>query len=400
MHIAFSEEQQRLRAVLADFLTAKISLSQVSEWDQKSEYPTEFFEELARLGFTGACISEEYGGGGGGPVEMAIITEELGRYGLDIGSGFGITAFLARNIEHFGSDLQKAQFLPPIAKGLERHSISITEPDAGSDAGAISTKARTYRDGYILSGNKVFTTGAGLANTILHVSAVTKATERRNDLGIFLVPTSLQGVSVRRLDTLARHILGTYEVTFDDVHVPYSHQLGKEDEGWTILTHGLLDERLISAALSTGASLTVVEETRKYVNERRQFGQTIGSFQSVAHRIAEMWTSVLAARLVTYNAAFKMTTSTNASADISAAKLLASETLQSVAESGMQFLGGYGYMMEYDMQRLWREARSATITAGTSEIQRSIIAKELGLFASLRESTYRNNTKMESGHDK
>lgn len=384
MNISFSEEQMSLREVLAAFLTAKISLPLVSTWDREGKYPADFYREVAELGFTGACISERYGGGGGGPVEMAIITEELGRYGLDIGSGFGITAFLARNIETFGTEAQRERYLPQIAAGTERHSISITEPDAGSDAGAITTKARKDGGGFTLSGNKVFTTGAGIPGTILHVSAVTEVAEERNRLGIFLVPVSSRGVSVRRLDTVARHILGTYEVGFSDVHIASDQMLGPRDGGWTILTHGLEDERLISAALSVGAARTVLDETCRYVNERRQFGQTIGSFQAIAHRVAEMWTSVLASRLVTYNAAFNMAASVDASVEISAAKLLASETLQAVADAGMQLFGGYGYMMEFDIQRLWREARSATITAGTSEIQKTIIAKHLGLFESLR----------------
>lgn len=384
MHISLTEEQQHLREVLASFLKAKISLSLVSKWDRAAEYPSGLFNELRDLGITGACISEDYNGGGGGPVEMTIITEELARYGLDIGSGFGITAFLARNIEHFGTDEQRRRYLPRIVSGEERHSISITEPDAGSDAGAITTKARATDSGYVLSGNKVFTTGAGIPNTILHVSAVTEATDQRNHLGIFLVPATTPGITIRRLDTLARHILGTYEVEFRDVEIQRDQLLGSPHGGWQILVHGLEDERLISAALSVGAAATILDETTAYVKERRQFGQTIGSFQTVAHKVADMWTSVLAARLMTYNAASLMQTGKEASIEVSAAKVLASETLQAAADTGMQLLGGYGYMMEVDMQRLWREARSVTITAGTSEIQRSIIAKQLGLFESLR----------------
>jgi alkylation response protein AidB-like acyl-CoA dehydrogenase len=372
--------QADVRRTVRDYVAREAPLEQVGVWERAGEYPAAFFDGLAHLGYFGVHLPEEQGGGGMGAAAMAIIGEELGRGGLELAVGYGLQAFPAANLCSYGTSAQIAAHLPRVLAHEARFAVGISEPDAGSDAAAVRTSARRVPGGFVVSGQKLWTSGAGVPNTTLQTLVRTEPAERRQDgLAVVLVPLDAPGVTLRRLSTVGRHLLGTYEVFLDDVEVGEDAVLGGPTEGWAVMASSLRMERIFAAAELAGCARTSLDLTVEYVRQRRQFGRPIGSFQTVAHTLAELHARLEAARLLVYRAAQDLD---DGSADFGAgsgAKLLCSALFQEITQHGMQFLGGVGYTTEHPMERLWREARSVTVSGGTSEIQRTIIARSLGL---------------------
>ena len=378
MRIAETEDQLLLREAIRTFVEHEAPADRVDVWEADKVYPAAVFDALAEQGYYALPFPEEVGGAGYGAVEMAILAEELARPGCDLAGGYGLTVFAGLNLLRHGSPELVERHLPAMFEGRERYSIAITEPDAGSDVAGIKSRARRSDGGYVISGQKVFTTGAGLPGTLIHVLARTGEPGRgRDGLSVFLVPYDAPGVELRRLDTVGRHMLGTYETFYDDVFVPESALVGEEGDGWSVVTSSLELERVFGAAQYAGAARAVLALTVDYVNERQQFGRALSSFQTVSHRLADVLLAVESARLLSYRAASMIDAGAPAQTDAALAKLAASHAFQQAADAGMQFFGGYGYMKEYRIERYWREARVTTVTAGASEIQRSIIAKDL-----------------------
>ena len=377
MRITETEDQRLLREAIRIFVEHEAPPAKVDAWDADDVYPGQVFAALAEQGYYALPFEESVGGGGYGAVEMAIVGEELARPGLDIAGGYGLTVFAGLNLVRHGSDEQIAHHIPRMLRGDERYAIAITEPDAGSDVAGIKTRARRSDAGYVISGQKVFTTGAAVPGTLIHVLARTGASGRgRDGLSVFLVPGDAPGVEMRRLNTVGRHMLGTYETFYDDVEVPQSALIGAEGDGWDVVTSSLELERLFAAAQCAGAAREAIDLTARYVSEREQFGRSLSSFQTVSHRLAAVLVEVEAARMLAYRAA-NLVDEGSANTEAAMAKLAATEAFQHATELGMQLFGGYGYMKEYRIERYWREARVTTVTAGASEIQRSIIAREL-----------------------
>jgi alkylation response protein AidB-like acyl-CoA dehydrogenase len=375
-----TDEQRELRSAVRNFIDKEAPQDLVKKWDEDAHYPQDFYEKLASLGYYGLPFPEEFGGDGLGVTEMLIVAEELGRRGLDLAGGYGITMFLALNILRNGTVAQKKHHLTRAIRGEERYSICMTEPGAGSDAAGIRTSAQPNGDGWVLNGQKLYITGAGLPGTVLHVTALTDPKAGRHaGMSVFLVPVDTPGIEVRRLRTVGRHILGTNEVYFDDVHVGPEQMLGPVNRGWDVLHSSLEYERVFTCGGFIGALSTVFDMTVSYVNAREQFSRSIGSFQAVSHPIADMYCDLQAAKLLTYQAAGIIDEGASAFKEVTAAKLFGSEALQRATNTGMQLLGGAGYMLEYDMQRYWREARIATVTAGSSQIMRTILARSVGV---------------------
>lgn len=375
MRIETTGEHRLIRSAVREYVTREAPLNRVGEWEATSHYPVEFFEGLRNMGYYGIPFPVSLGGDGLGAVELAIVGEELGRHGLDLGAGYSITVFAALNIVRFGRPDQIRERIAAMLAGRERYAIGITEPDAGSDAAAVRTRATHTGKGFVLSGHKVFATGAGIPGTTIHILARTGPSDgRKEGLSVFLVPNGLPGIKIQRLRTVGRHMLGTYEIYLDDVLVPESNRLGGPGKGWAVVTAGLEIERVFAAAQYAGAAMTALDIAVEYAKRRSQFGRPIGQFQAIGHRLADVKLAIESARLLAYRAASTYDDGESAMLEASMAKLASSEALQQAAEAGMQTLGGYGYTTEYPMERIWREARSATITAGTSEIQRSIIA--------------------------
>ena len=376
----FTEDQEILRRSVHDFVEKECPREYIRKLDEAKEYPYEIYDKMVSLGWFGLPYPEEYGGSNCGAVEFLIVTEELARYAYDMAAVWGIPVLMGLNLLRNGNEEQKNYYIPRVINGKLRFSISITEPNAGSDAAAVSTEAIPDGDGYILNGQKVFSTGANLRDNVIHIVARTDKTAKKHQgLTLFLVDYRSPGLAIRRLNTLGRHIMGTNEIYIEDVRVPAKNILGELNKGWNVLLSQLELERLFACGLYIGNGRQAVADAIQYAKEREQFGQPIGSFQAIAHMLADMYTEIEAATLLTYRAATMIDEGIPCIKEVSMAKLFGSETLARVTNKGMQILGGYGFMMEYDMQRYFRDSRVATVTAGTSQIQRTIIARQLGL---------------------
>ncbi len=380
MDVVFTEEQELFRDTVRDFCEREITREYVRECDREHRAPTEPYQKLGEQGWLGINIPEEYGGSGGGAVEVAILLEELGRAFLDLSFWvFRAVTWGGLTIGTFGTEEQKHELLPKIATGEVSVCFSLTEPEAGSDAASISLTATEDGDDYVLNGQKVFTSGFKVSD--LDVVATRTSSEGKKHHGItnFLVDTSSPGLEWQPIETLGHWPLGTALLFFDDVRVPKSNMLGTLHDGWRDLGVGLRYERLCLSAARTGAAKAALADSLEYAQERKQFGQAIGKFQAVAHRLAEMQMMVDISEMLVYRYAARLDRGATDLRDAAILKLYACEAYKSVADMGLQVLGGYGYTMEYDLQRHYRESRLGVIGAGTSDIQRNIIARTMGL---------------------
>jgi alkylation response protein AidB-like acyl-CoA dehydrogenase len=346
--------------------------------DDEQRFPSELYEKWVEMGLLSLPFPERYGGQGGDVMDFTIISEEIGRKGYDIAAAYGAVVFLGMLLVDHGTDEQRERILPELMAGRRRLCISITEPEAGSDVGGITTFARRDGDGFVLDGHKMFCTGAGLPDTTIFMFARTTQEDPRG-VSCFLVPNDAPGLELVRLRTLGRRVLGTYQVHLDNVRVGEQDLVGEVDGAWQILLSGLERERAMACAAYVGNAQTVVDQALAHAREREQFGRPIGDFQAIAHMLADMQTEVDAARLLTYRAAWLTSRGKPARTEVSMAKLFGSEMFARVANQGMQILGGYSYLMDLPMQRHFRDARITTVTAGTSQIQRNQIARGLGL---------------------
>jgi isovaleryl-CoA dehydrogenase len=335
------------------------------------------YRKMGELGWLGVTIPEEHGGSGGGMLDACLFMEETSRGLAPIG-GYATTLIVAGATQRFGTEQQKADVLGGIAKG-DVEAIAMTEPEAGSDVGSLRTSAERANGGFVLRGQKVFCSNARIARHILVVCRTTKSDDKHQGLSMIWIPTDADGLQIDPIDTLGGR--ETAHLYLDGVEAPESALLGEVDQGWTQLMAGLNVERLILAATMLGIGQRAFDDALAYVKERRQFGRPIGSFQALQHRLADLATELQAARLMTRWVASKVDEDPDRMLprEASMVKLFVTETAQKAALEGMQMMGGYGYSSEYDMERLVRQTLVSTIYGGTSEIQRNIIAKTLGL---------------------
>jgi alkylation response protein AidB-like acyl-CoA dehydrogenase len=335
------------------------------------------YRRMAELGWLGVTIPEDHGGSGGGMLDACLFMEETSRGLAPIG-GYATTLIVAGATQRFGTGEQKSDVLGGIAGG-DVEAIAMTEPDAGSDVGSLKTTAERVNGGFVLRGQKVFCSNARIARHILVVCRTTKSDDKHQGLSMIWIPTDAPGLGIDPIDTMGGR--ETAQLYLDDVEAPEEALLGELDQGWTQLMAGLNVERLILAATMLGIGQRAFDDALSYVKERRQFGRPIGSFQALQHRLADLATELEAARLMTYWVASKVDEDPDRMLprEASMVKLLVTETAQKAALEGMQMMGGYGYSSEYDMERLVRATLVSTIYGGTSEIQRNIIAKTLGL---------------------
>lgn len=380
MDFEFTEEQRMLRDSVRTMLDRIATPEYIRRSDVEGRYPYELYEAFVEQGLLQMPFPEEYGGLGGSVLDFTIISEELGRKSYDFLGAYGTSVFNGLNILHNGTQAQKRYWIPKLISGEIRMSISMTEPNAGSDAGAMRTSARLEGDQWVINGQKVFSTAAGARDNVINLYAKTDSTvPYQKGISLFMVDNDTPGVVLRKLDTLGRRALGTYEVFFDNVKVPADRLVGEVNKGWKYMLSGLQLERLMTTAGYSGGAQSVVDQALEYAKQRHQFGQPIGTFQSIAHMLADMRTEVEASRLLMWSAAWQLSKGKDALMAISMAKLFGSETYVKAANLGMQIMGGYGYIMEFDMQRHYRDSRATTITAGTSQMQRNLIAGLMGL---------------------
>jgi alkylation response protein AidB-like acyl-CoA dehydrogenase len=372
---ALTDEQRMLREAVRRLMDSRATPQIVRRLDEEQAYPYELYDAWVENGVLQMPFPSSHGGLDGGVIEVAIISEELARKSFDLFTAFSCTVFCGLTLSRHGTEEQKQAWLPALMDGSKRMSISMSEPDAGSDLSGIRTTATKVPGGWLLNGRKLWATGAGARDNVINVYARSRPdVDYREGLSLFLVPNDAPGVSLHKLQMLGRRSVGTFEIVFENVRVPDDCLVGGEHQGWECLKSGLQFERITSTAGYCGAAQSVVDMAVQYAKDRRQFGKHLIDHQAIGHMIADMQTEVFAARLMMWHAAQQLATKGDALGAISMAKLFGSETYVKVANQGMQVLGAFGYSMEYDMQRHYRDARSTTIGAGTSQIQRNLIA--------------------------
>ena len=380
MDFSLSDEQRDFVAAIRDFCERECGTQEKREaltGGYTEHHNFALYRKMAELGWLGVTIPEPYGGSGGSMVDACLFMEETSRGLAPIG-GYATTLIVAGATKRFGTEEQKAKILGGIAGGAVE-AIAMTEPEAGSDVGSLSTFAERVNGGYVLNGQKVFCSNAHISDHVLVVARTTKGESKHEGLTMIWVPKGAEGMEVKPIETMGG--TDTNHLYFSDCEAPAEDVLGEVDQAWMQLMAGLNVERLILAATMLGIAQRAFDDALAYVKERRQFGRPIGSFQGLQHRLADMATDLEAARLMTYWVA-SMTDEDESRMlprEASMVKLFVTEATKRIALEGMQLMGGYGYSSEYDMERLVRQALVSTIYGGTSEIQRNIIAKTLGL---------------------
>jgi alkylation response protein AidB-like acyl-CoA dehydrogenase len=372
-------EHRMVRDTVREFCEQEIEPI-AQEIEDEHRFPAEVFEALGGLDLMGVPIAEEYGGAGGDQLMYAVVCEELGRVSGSIGLSYAAHVSLAsRPIELFGTEAQKDEWLRPLARGEAMGAWALTEPNSGSDASDMDTRARKEGDEYVIDGTKQFITNASVANSVL-VKAVTDPEAGYDGISTFIVDPDDDGFEITTVwEKMGLNASPTCEISLDGVRVPEDRLLGAEGEGWEQTMKTLDGGRISIAALSTGLAQGAFEAAREYAVEREQFGRPISTFDAIRNKIVDMDRKIERARLLTHKAA----TSYDAGADVtrlsSLAKLDASEAAREVAEEAVQTLGGYGYTEDFAPQRFYRDAKLMEIGEGTSEIQHLVLGRELGL---------------------
>ncbi|MFD8098504.1 acyl-CoA dehydrogenase family protein [Nocardia fluminea] len=337
------------------------------------------YSKLAAAGYLGIGIPEEYGGSGGGLMDQCLLHEELYR-GLVPVHAIGSTHTVAGIYKRFANEMQKKSMLSAISGGAPM-SISISEPEAGSDAANIGCKAVKVEGGYLVNGQKTWCSAAQHAQSILLVARTSRGERRHDGLTMLEVRADSVGLSIVGIDTMGGKLVN--DLYFTDVFVPESNLVGEEGSGWHQLMAGLNGERLVAAVEALGMAQRTFDDLVKYLRERKQFGKTIGSFQAIRHRVADLAIEIEASRALAYSTIAAVEAGTAPADDLvratSITKVKLTETAKRVALEGVQLMGGYGYAVEYGMEKHLRDAIAPTIYAGTNEIQREVISSTLGL---------------------
>lgn len=378
MYVHEDVSLENWRSTVHSFMDDEFGVEYCRERYRNREYPHELYDALLDNGWVGLTVPSEFGGQGASQVEQAVLLEALGKYGYDFGIPVLTSTTVAENVVEYGDDDLRERFVPSLLDGDVRFSVGVTEPDSGSDAAGLATRAVRDGDVYVVTGEKTYQSGAHAADTYINAYVRTDPDGDRHDgISVLLIPNDHERVTVSELPLIARKAVGTAQIHFDEAAVPVENRLGDPGEGWTILSDHLIREHLGLAALMVGNARTAVQAAIDEAASRERFGRPIGRFQAIGHRLADMQTEVDAARLLVYRAASALDDGDGSRRLAAQAKLKAGETLQSVTRDGMQVLGGASLRPHNDMERYWREGASATIAGGTSEIQRTIVSRHL-----------------------
>jgi len=375
---SFSDEQQQLRRSVREFAEAEIA-PHVIEWDEISQFPSELIPKLGEMGLLGVIFPEEYGGAGLGYIEYVTVIEELSRVDGSVGLIVAAHHSLCTNhIYKFGNDEQRQKYVTPLAQGKKLGCWSLTEPQAGSDAGGTRTIAMRKDGGWVLNGAKTFTTNGHYADVCVAM-AVTDKTKASKGISAFILEKGNPGFRPgKKENKLGMRASDTSEVVFSDCFVPASNLLGAEGQGFINTLQVLDGGRISIAALALGMAQGAYEAAVRYAKQRKQFGKTISEFQAIQFKLADMATEIEAARLLVYHAAWLADQkSPRFTKESSMAKLYASEVGVRVANEAVQIFGGYGFIKDYPVEKFYRDSKLCTIGEGTSEIQRMVIARQI-----------------------
>ena len=349
-----------------------------AQWDREHSFPSQAIEEMGQLGFMGMLVPAQWGGSETGHLAYAMALEEIAA-----GDGACSTIMSVHNsvgcmpIYKYGSEAQQERFLRPLAEGRMLGAFALTEPQAGSDASDLRTRARREGDDYVLTGSKQFITSGNRAGMVI-VFAVTDPAAGKKGISAFIVPTDSPGFSVVRVeDKLGQHASDTCQIQLDEVRIPASLRLGQEGEGYRIALANLEGGRIGIAAQAVGMARAAFETAREYAGERKTFGKPIIEHQAVAFRLADMATQIAVARQMVHHAASLREAGKPCLTEASMAKLFASEMAEKVCSAAIQTLGGYGYLKDFPVERIYRDVRVCQIYEGTSDVQRMVIARSL-----------------------
>jgi alkylation response protein AidB-like acyl-CoA dehydrogenase len=380
MDFGFTEDQLILRDSVREFVRNEVPQSYIRDCEAAKRAPLEAYDKMAKMGWLGAAIPEEYGGSGLGWIEMGIILEGLAYASFDFSALYYRAACHgAQSLLTYGSDEQKKKFLPLIAEGKFKSSLSLTEPNAGSDAAGIQTRAVQDGDWFVINGQKIFNSQLDLANRTVLVVRTDPTAPRHKGISMFFVDPKTKGITIERLNTLCFRMVGTNRVTYEDVRIHKSDLLGKLNNGWNQLMTNLEKERFAICAQSIGCAQAALDCAVQYAKDRIQFGKPIGAFQAIQHKIAEMQMQVHLVRVASYDLARRLDAKVPCRTEASIAKIYATEVYHRVADEGMQILGGYSMMPDFPMERHYRDSRINRIGGGSTEVLKTSIAKDLGL---------------------
>jgi hypothetical protein len=372
-----TEEQHQLRRSVREFAEREIR-PHVMEWDEKCEFPLAVLKQLGKLGLMGILFPPEYGGAGMGYVEYVIGIEELSRVDGSVGIIVAAhTSLCSNHIWIAGSEEQKRKYTPKLASGEWIGAWGLTEPGSGSDAGSARMSATRTKNGWVLNGNKTFTTNGSYADVVV-VIAVTDKAAHTHGLSAFLVEKGTPGFRPgKKENKLGLRASDTSELIFEDCLIPPENLLGKEGDGFIDAMRVLDGGRISIAALGLGMAQGAFEASLRYSQERRQFGRAISEFQAIQWKLADMATEIDAARLLTMRAATLKDNGEKTTMESSMAKLYTSEVAVRCANECVQIHGGYGFIKDYPAEKFYRDVKLCTIGEGTSEIQRLVIARQL-----------------------
>jgi len=378
LNFEFTEEQEMFRDTIRDFAANEVE-PLIEEYEAKEDFPKELFPKLGEMGFLGIVFPEEYGGVAMDKITDCIFSEEMGKVNagmtMCINAHVGLSMF---PIYKFGNDAQKEKYLIPGIEGKIIGSLGLTEPNAGSDARSIRTQAVKEGDKYILNGTKTWITNANMCDYAI-VAAYTDKTKKGEGISLFIIDKDCPGFKIgAKIHKLGHKAADTGELIFENCEVPEENLLVGQG-GFSGAMGTLLGARITHAAKSVGIAQAALDYALQYSKEREAFGRPISKFQAISFKLADMAVKVEAARLMVYKAAWLYSNDMKCIKEASMAKLYAAEVVQSVATEAVQVLGGYGYGVEYPVERYYRDAKLASLTEGTSEVQKIVISRELGI---------------------
>ncbi|MFS0763777.1 acyl-CoA dehydrogenase [Peribacillus phoenicis] len=379
MDFSLTKEQQMIKEMVREFAEKEIKPIAI-ELDAKSMFAEDVFKKMGKLGLLGIPFPEEYGGSGGDTISYAIAVEEVGKACGGTGLSYAAAVSLgASPIYYFGTEEQKQKYLVPITTGETLAAFGLTEPNAGSDAGGTRTTAVLEGDEYVINGEKTWITNASYSRTVTVTAVSGKDSKGKNIISAFIVPTDTQGLTINsNYEKMGVRASNTCEIILDNVRVPKENLLGDPDKGFKQFLFTLDGGRISIAALAVGIAQAAFDRALVFSKERIQFGKTISNFQAIQFKLADMAMEIELARNMVYKAAWLKDNKKPFAKEAAYAKLFASETAFRSSNQAIQIHGGSGYMREYEVERYLRDAKLLEIGEGTSEIQRLVIARQLG----------------------
>ena len=380
MNFGNTSDQELMLQSVRSLLDDVCNMDYAAKCDINHTPPREAFNAMAQNGWLGLIAPESFGGSGGSPTDLALVLEETGHHFEELGLWlFRSFTYGCYAILQHGTEEQKQRIVPGAANGNLSFAFALSEPDSGSDAASLRTRAVIDGDYFIVNGRKQWTSGMDIADYALVALRTNDLGKKQLGISTLMIDTKLPGIEVRKIATLGQHAIGTTEVTFTDVRVPRTALLGQLDHGWAVCEDTLRYERLCLSAVRIGAARRAFEYALDYAKTRHQFGKPIGSFQVTQHKFADMKVMLDTSFTMVRRYAWLMENGKAERADTAVIKYYIAESYKTISDMCLQILGGYGYSMEYPMQRFFRDSRLATIGGGTSEIQKNIIASTLGL---------------------